>query len=386
MPRGIKKWSVGEKLLILRVVFRDGGVGRIDREALRTLALKVELPPKSTLYFWKKLFIERGSLDRKTEGTGRPHLLSQAEESVFLGWVVSRGRKKKSVNLKTCRGWLADHFALEASKSWISELLHRGGFASHRTRKETRDTSGPNVLEMVKKIEVVRARIKNVRNALQNLHAMDEVSFWNDSSVDYTFSPVGGGQPGIKTGKRLWKIVAVPCIRADGRRLPLVLCHGFAELKNLKLRGAILVYKKGVAGPGNDTTEKWLDSIHDYFDENDILLLDNVNGHHSRHFTVEADTFGLVREYLTANVGGILDPLDNSFNAAFKKIKKFQRRRFAIASNIAALLHQKPPKKSLKTLFLRDSTQIRAMQKNTRGTTRTTFSGERKNGRRGSTP
>lgn len=81
-----------------------------------------------------------------------------------------------------------------------------------------------------------------------------------------------------------------------------------------------VVYQKKIRGPGIISTATYWDILRGDTDFNDqsLLLLDNLKAHHSMMITEEMKSAGVKVLYFPNHGGALLNPCDNSFHAEVK--------------------------------------------------------------------
>lgn len=125
--------------------------------------------------------------------------------------------------------------------------------------------------------------------------------------------------PAIVEPKKKYKDVVYTGIAASGVLVTPVVFTSDKVDTHRDQEGFRVIYQENIKGPGNHSTHSYWDIVKDTdFDNQSILLLDNLKSHHSVQLTEEMEAAEVQAFYFPAHGGAILNPLDNSFHAEVK--------------------------------------------------------------------
>lgn len=141
----------------------------------------------------------------------------------------------------------------------------------------------------------------------------------NLTLIKVTFLTPPSGMPAVAENKKKYKDTMYGAITAAGEQFPPVVFTSDRNDAGHSSARFFVKYLERVKGPGNHSTEVWWDSVgQDNLGEDDELWLDNLKSHHSKTFLEEVRSNGVTIRYYPKYAGSILNPMDNTFWAAFR--------------------------------------------------------------------
>jgi hypothetical protein len=123
----------------------------------------------------------------------------------------------------------------------------------------------------------------------------------------------------LESGKTLVWLVYVSC-------LPPVIFVQDKRCPRVNWKDTFVLRVRSSKGPGVDMVKRWVDTVSDYMEDEPILLLDSLKAHKNKEVLELLHELGVRTLFFPPGCGKYLDPVDNSFNSAFKTHYYKQRR------------------------------------------------------------
>lgn len=123
-----------------------------------------------------------------------------------------------------------------------------------------------------------------------------------------------------------WRDILYVAICADGACLPGVVFTSDQSLIERDYEHITVLLVENTKAPGADMTMRWLDVCRDYLEDDPVLLLDNLGGHHHRPFQEDLRSLNVQVHFFPNQGGKYINPCDNSVNSIIRRVYAAQQR------------------------------------------------------------
>ena len=147
-----------------------------------------------TIKNWAYTFRDRGSVERPSSNVGRPRKLSEQEEEIVLGFVITRNRQFEKVTCRCVQVFIQAQFGIPVSPEYARLFLVNHEFSSRaaQTKRKTKDLS----------VDVqTKVYLKYSRWARENVFAKYARSRIASIDCTYTKICVGTERTYVKKGR-----------------------------------------------------------------------------------------------------------------------------------------------------------------------------------------
>ena len=124
-----------------------------------------------------------------------------------------------------------------------------------------------------------------------------------------------------------WRDILYVAICADGSCLPGVVFTSDQSLTVRDYQHIKVLLVENSQAPGADTTMRWLDTSQEYLQDDPVVLIDNLGGHHHKPFLDELENIGVEVHFFPNQGGKYINPCDNSVNSVIRRVYAVQKRR-----------------------------------------------------------
>jgi hypothetical protein len=220
---------------------------------------------------------------------------------------------------------------LKFSWGWLQKFLKRHHFA---VRRSSRNTKYPENLISEQSVEFakkIQSLIINGDYKRKNILNMDETGVYRDSPYKSVIDIKGKKNVKIITGgHEKNRVTYVPTVTMSGEELTALILlpgKGIRNKLSIILPDNLKVIYTGANSAWMDQSimsEEYVNEVLKPFsktlepNERALLLVDNVSAHKDSGFISKAKALGVDVEFLPPNTTSKLQPLDLSYNSAFK--------------------------------------------------------------------
>ncbi|HVW99750.1 MAG TPA: hypothetical protein VHA52_04795, partial [Candidatus Babeliaceae bacterium] len=306
---------------------------------------------------------ERLALTRKRRnGGGRKPILNSDQDKKLFDWLMGlrRGESKVRVTVKHLREKAEKEFGREiegykrefgeeikgftASGKWVKRWMKRMRLAV-RLRTTVKDVSSE---EIKKKAEEFKASIKEtfIKYKYLKIWNCDETRVYLDAPGNKTIDLIDSPSVEIGTTKHeKYGISVLLCVSCDGDKMDALVVHRSKDKKKMnKIEEKDVIYDHGkvmrmyvscnpTAYMNGELMTEWIKVIYNKQSHTDIhentvqslgynsvLVMDNCPSHITDEVQECLKECEVYVEFLPANTTPLLQPLDHSLNAMFKRI------------------------------------------------------------------
>ncbi|MGH7240476.1 MAG: hypothetical protein ACREHG_10510, partial [Candidatus Saccharimonadales bacterium] len=337
-----------------------------DMEEPNTLAATMDVVDRKTLCRYKAVVANRQATPKRLkvaktrkrqDGGGRHPILTAEQDKQLLEWVLALRQQRERVSIKHLKEEAIRLYRTQGEQSrqfnasyhWAQQWMKRQGL-SMRLRTTTKDVHTP-ALESA--AEDFRVNNKHIWSKYKDIKIwnMDETAVYLDAPGNRTIDLIGAPTVEIATTKHEKdRVTVVLCVSNDGeKKAPLVILRSKDESKLNTVKHTQVTYDNGQstmemyaaynqkAYMNSKLMCEWMKhvfkppappntipvSIDGY---ETVLLLDNVKSH------ITLSVLECFREnkvyalFLPPNCTPLVQPLDHSLNAVFKRFYEEQWR------------------------------------------------------------
>lgn len=209
---------------------------------------------QSSLSRWVLATERGGSALSADKASGRESMLSDAEQRVLAGWVLTMNFERQPVNLQATVDFISDSFSINVSATTAHRYLKGLGF----TRRKVSIKAATYTLDDYQLAKQVHNwLLGTVFPSSRSLLASIDVTYSGHRKDEvFTYAPKGGGQPSHPKRLSRFTNCFVTCLWADGvNRTPPVLFT-----RNIGFR------RDGKKGPSNKRRTDYLKELLDHYE------------------------------------------------------------------------------------------------------------------------
>jgi len=364
-PKRRLSTSIGQKMQIVEQVEQKLAQ---DMGLSNTVAAPMSIVDTKTLSRYKAVIANRQATPKKQKvaktrkrqpGGGRHPLFTAEQDKQLLEWLLALRANKERVSIKHLKeeairlyqtqGEQSNKATFKATYHWAREWMKRHGL-SMRLRTTNKEV---NTLALRSAAEDFRVNNKHIWSRYKDIKIwnMDETAVYLDAPGNRTIDLIGASTVEIATTKHEKdRVTVVLCVSSDGeRKPPLVILRSMAESKWNTIQHTQVRYNNG-----QDTMEmyvaynkkaymnyklmcEWVTHVFktpvppnttpvsvDGYET--VLLLDNVGSHTTEEVEDCLIDNKVNATFLPPNCTPLVQPLDHSLNAVFKRIYEEQWR------------------------------------------------------------
>jgi hypothetical protein len=277
---------------------------------------------------------------RRLSGGGRRAKLTKEQEAELEKWVMELRHDRLRVTEKMVKFHARNTYNITASDMWVRGFMKRRGF-SMRQRTTNKDVN----------TEKLQSIARHFRNKFASLFAikshslifnMDETPLYFDAPGNRTIDKIGAKTVEIATTKHEKdRITVVLCASCFGAQVDTLVIHRTGEKKRMKKtnnlsrqiitakdkRVPIWISHSPTAYMNHSIMTKWIEEIYKVHTKtsgcepsDSVLFLDNMGAHKMEEIEDVFTQHRLPTIFFPPNCTPILQPLDHSINAVFKRL------------------------------------------------------------------
>lgn len=130
------QWSPDVRVCLARILHQLKARGGSVAEGCALLHDAGYSVVERTARRWMSNLDAKGAIFAETKSPGRPHVLSEEQHALLVGFVVECNSTKKKVNRKNVQAFLKDKLDVTVSLSTISNILRDAGFSFKVAHKD----------------------------------------------------------------------------------------------------------------------------------------------------------------------------------------------------------------------------------------------------------
>jgi transposase len=139
---------------------------------------------RARIFQWLQENLSDEAQERREETRERSSILSQDQESLLVGFVVSQRSSLESVSLQTLRLFCKSYLNVTLSNSTLSRIMTEHGFSSQKAMtRNSRMTSEEVVDDALEAIEEIRS----YQFPPHRIVCMDETGLWSNVTKPKTY-------------------------------------------------------------------------------------------------------------------------------------------------------------------------------------------------------